>query len=452
MSEKIANSSTRRDFLKASSAVAASAGVLSSLSMTSGVFASGDDTIRVGLIGAGGRGRGAAAQALSTEGNVKLVAIADAFRDRLDEGLSEITKKLGPRADRIEIDEDQKFVGFDAYQQVIDSGVDLVILTTPPGFRPIHFEAAVNAGKHVFMEKPVATDSPGIRKVLETAKIAKQKNLAVGVGLQRHHQQPYMEEVDKVHNGAIGDIIALRVYWNGRGVWDPRRTREQCSSEMEYQMRNWYYYNWLCGDHIVEQHIHNLDVGNWLMKANAAEGKGYPVSAAGMGGRQVRTDKKYGEIFDHHAVEYIYEDGTRMFSQCRHMPGCPGRVSEHAHGTKGTADFGAKGRYGYVISGKNNWRFEEKWKDPYQVEHDNLFAAIRSGTPYSEAENGAYATLTAIIGRMATYSGKAIKWEDALNSDLSLMPERFAWDAAPPSLPNEHGEYAIPHPGLTRVV
>ncbi len=451
MSDKTHETSTRRDFLKASSVVAAGAGLMGNLSLASRAFAAGDDTIRVGLIGAGNRGTGAAVQALSTEGNVKLVAIADAFSDRLEEGLANVKGQMQKRntPERVDVAEENKFVGFDGYQKVIDSDVDLVILTTPPGFRPIHFEAAVNAGKHVFMEKPVATDAPGVRKVLEAAQAAKQKNLAVGVGLQRHHQRPYLELVDRVHNGQIGDIISLRVYWNGGGVWDPRRTREECSGEMEYQMRNWYYYTWLCGDHIVEQHIHNLDVGNWLMGADPVAGTGYPVSAAGMGGRQVRTDKKYGEIFDHHAVEYEFANGTRMFSQCRHMPGCPHNVTEHAHGTKGVVHLGGRD---YSIEGETNWKFKDKYDDPYQVEHDNLFAAIRSGTPYSEAERGAYSTLTAIIGRLATYSGKEIKWDQALNSDISLMPEHFAWDAAPPTLPNENGEYPIAHPGLTKVV
>jgi len=435
---------SRRDFLKASTAIAASASVLGNLNMSSGAFAGGDDTIRVGLIGAGGRGRGAASQALSTEGNVKLVAVADAFSDRLEEGLEYVKKEMAKRKtpERVAVDEAQKFVGFDAYQKVIDSDVDLVILATPPGFRPIHFEAAVNAGKHIFMEKPVAVDGPGIRQVLAAAKVAKEKGLAVGVGLQRHHQYPYLEAVERVHNGDIGKIISMRCYWNSSGVWDPRKTREECSGEMEYQMRNWYYYNWLCGDHIVEQHIHNLDVCNWLIGD-------HPVRAEGMGGRLVRTDKKYGEIFDHHAVEYVYADGTRTFSQCRHMPNTKNRVTEHAHGTRGTVDLGGRSP---EIKGEVNWKYKGDSPDPYQVEHDDLFAAIRSGTPYSEAVNGAHATLTSIIGRMATYSGKVIEWDQALNSNLSLMPERFAWDAAPPTLPDENGVYPIPQPGLTRAL
>ena len=436
------NDTSRRDFIKTSSVAAAGASLLGNFSQAR-AFADGDETIKVGLIGVGGRGSGAVAQALSTDGPVILTAVADAFVDRLEEGLSGIKAGLGANADRVQVDQDHKFVGFGAYQQVINSDIDLVILTTPPGFRPIHFDAAVKAGKHVFMEKPVATDAPGIRSVLENAKIAKQKGLAVGVGLQRHHQPKYIDTVKRIHDGEIGDIIALRVYWNSAGVWDPRRTREECKTEMEYQMRNWYYYTWLCGDHICEQHIHNLDVGNWV--------KGQlPVRAWGMGGRQVRTDKKYGEIFDHFAVEYEYPDGTRMFSQCRHIPNTWRPVSEHAHGTKGTSDISG----GKITVGDETWRWKGNKKTPYQIEHDDLFAAIRAGkaAEYNEAEYGATSTMTAILGRMATYSGKPIEWDAAINSEKSLMPAQFSYIADPPTMPNENGEYPIPVPGVTNVL
>ena len=252
----------RRDFLKTSAMTAAVAST-ATLALQSGVYASGDDTIKVGLVGAGGRGSGAAKQALSTEGNVKLVGIADAFEDQAKRAVKNVSESLGEKGNRVDVKDDMIFTGFDAYQKLIDSGIDLVILATPPGFRPIHFEYAVRAGKNIFMEKPVAVDPPGVRQVLEANKIAKEKKLKIGVGLQRHHQAPYIETVSRLKNGDIGDILALRVYWNGGGVWDPRLKRENAKSEMEYQMRNWYYYNWLCGDHIVEQHIHNLDVGCW---------------------------------------------------------------------------------------------------------------------------------------------------------------------------------------------
>ncbi|MDX1968929.1 MAG: Gfo/Idh/MocA family oxidoreductase [Planctomycetaceae bacterium] len=433
--------SNRRDFLK-TSAVAAGTVAAAQLALQSGVYASGDDAIKVGLVGCGGRGTGAASQALRTEGNVKLVGVADAFEDSAKNVVRNLRESLGEQKERVAVKDDMIFTGFDAYQKLIDSGIDLVILATPPGFRPIHFEYAVRAGKNIFMEKPVAVDAPGVRQVLEANKIAKEKKLKVGVGLQRHHQAPYLETIARLKDGAIGDIIALRVYWNGGGVWEPRLKRESAKNEMEYQMRNWYYYNWLCGDHIVEQHIHNLDVGNWVKG-------GYPVRASGMGGREVRKDKRYGEIYDHHAVEYEFADGTRMYSQCRHIPNCWNSVSEYAHGSKGTCDIsGAK----IMVPGAEDWRFREKSKDAYQVEHDDLFHAIRTGADYNEADNGAMSTMTAILGRLCTYSGKVIEMSDALASNISLMPKTFSWDANPPVMPGEDGSYPIAVPGVTKVL
>ena len=431
---------SRREFLK-SSTMALGASAVAHLSLNSGAYASGDDTIKVGLVGCGGRGTGAAMQALSTNGNVKLVAVGDAFEDNAKNVLNGIKGGLRNKADRVQVEPARIFAGFDAYQKVIDSGVDLVILATPPGFRPIHFEYAVKAGKNIFMEKPVAVDAPGVRQVLEANKIAKEKKLKVGVGLQRHHQAPYLEAIRRIHDGAIGDIIAMRVYWNGGGVWDPRIRHDQAKTEMEYQMRNWYYYNWLCGDHICEQHIHNLDVGNWV--------KGqHPVKANGMGGREVRVDKKYGEIFDHHYVEFEYKDGSRMYSQCRHIPNCWNSVSEFVHGTKGSANPG-----GHVMpNGEAAYHFSGESKDPYQVEHDDLAAAIRQGLEYNEADNGAYSSMTAILGRMCTYSGKEITWDAAINSNISLMPKEFSFDADPPVMPRADGSYPIAVPGLTKVV
>ena len=424
---------SRRQFMKSSSLLAGGA-LAGGLSLARSAHAAGDDTVKIGLVGCGGRGTGAASQALSTSGNCKLVAVGDAFRDRLDGSL----KNLKKFADRVDVPEEQKFTGFDAYKNVLASGIDLVILATPPGFRPIHFAAAVEAGKHVFMEKPVAVDAPGVRAVLAAAEEAKKKNLAVGVGLQRHHQKSYIETIKRLQDGAIGDILLTRAYWNGSGVWVRPRQPEQ--TEMEYQMRNWYYFNWLCGDHITEQHIHNLDVINWLKS-------GYPVEANGMGGRQVRTGIDNGEIYDHHSVEFTYADGSKMISQCRHQPKTWSSVSEHAHGSKGTATISSA-----TINGENKWRYSGEKPNPYQVEHDDLFAAIRSGTPYSEAEYGAYSSMTSIMGRMATYSGQIIKWEDALNSQISLMPANYAFDGDPPTLPDANGNYPIPTPGVTKVI
>jgi predicted dehydrogenase len=420
---------TRRTFISTGSAAAVAA-----LSPSRFAFAQASDTLKVALVGCGGRGTGAAAQALNVPGT-ELVAMADAFKDRLDGALNNL-KTAHPKS----VNEPALHVGLDAYKAAIDA-CNVAILCSPPGFRPQHFEYAVAQGKHVFMEKPVATDAPGVRRVLAAAAEAKKKNLRVGVGLQRHHQPGYQETIRRLHDGAIGDIHTLRVYWNDGGVWvNPRKPGQ---SEMEFQMRNWYYFNWLCGDHICEQHIHNLDVGNWVKNA-------YPVKARGMGGRQVRTAKEYGEIYDHHAVEYFFADGSTMFSQCRHIRGAWSSVSEHCVGTKGNSDVS-----GHIIraTGSEAWRYRgTKNVDPYQQEHDDLFAAIRDGKEYNEAFNGAKSTMTAILGRMATYSGAEISWDDALNSQIDLFPETLAWDALPKSLPDENGFYKIAVPGQTKAV
>ena len=277
------------------------------------------------MIGCGGRGTGAATQALSTKQNVQLVAMADAFKDRLDDSYNNLLEALADKKDRIQVKEENKFVGFDAYKNAI-ALADVVILATPPGFRPIHFEEAINQNKHVFMEKPVATDPAGIQNVLAAAEQAKAKKLNVVVGLQRRYQTSYRELMKRVEDGAIGDITSAQAWWNNDGVWV--HPRQAGWTEMEYQMRNWYYFVWLCGDHITEQHIHNLDVINWAKNA-------YPVSAQGMGGREVRVGKDYGEIFDHHYVEFQYADGTILNSQCRHQKGTMSKVDELLIGTKG---------------------------------------------------------------------------------------------------------------------
>ncbi len=441
MSEQNAGSAqgaSRRDFLKSSSVAAVGASVASLVNLP-GAYAGADDTIKVGLIGCGGRGSGAAVQALKTKGNVKLVAMGDAFEDRLNGSLNAIQKQFEGMPDRVAVDSDHKFVGFDAYQKVINSGVDLVILATPPGFRPIHFEAAVKAGKHVFMEKPVAVDAPGVRAVVAAVEEAKKKNLAVGVGLQRHHQFQYIETIKRLKDGAIGDIHTARAYWNMGELWV--KPREQGMTEMQYQMRNWYHFNWLCGDHIVEQHIHNLDVINWVKDA-------YPVRAWGMGSQCVRKGPKFGEIFDNHSVEFEYADGTRLFSQCRQIPGCWNSVSEHVRGSHGEADIS-----GSRINGKDGkWSYKGEKPDPYQQEHDDLFASIREGKPLNEGLFGAYSTMTSIMGRMASYGGKEVKWEEALASNLSLMPKDFDFKANPPVLPGADGVYPVAVPGVSTVL
>ncbi len=388
---------TRRDFV----ATAAATAVLPALG---GPRAIGrDDLIRVGLVGCGGRGSGAVAQALRTQGPVQLVAMADAFTNRL-EGSHQNLLKTDKVSERVNVEADKRFVGVDAFEKVLESGVDLVILATPPHFRPAQFKAAVERGVHVFMEKPVAVDGHGVRMVLEAAEVAKQKGLGVGVGLQRHHQTSYREMMQRVHAGAIGDIVAARAYWNMGSLWSVERTPEM--TDIEWQMRNWLYFAWLSGDHIVEQHIHNIDVINWAKRA-------YPVRASGLGGRQVRTEARFGHIFDHHAVNFEYADDTFLFSQCRQIDGCSNAVSEHLIGTAGRADTAS----GCKIKSKNgDWEFEGEGNDPYQTEHDDLVSSIRAGKPINEAENGAKSTLSAVMGRMATYSGKMVTWAQAMES------------------------------------
>jgi myo-inositol 2-dehydrogenase / D-chiro-inositol 1-dehydrogenase len=429
---------TRRNFVKGSATVAGGV-VVGGLSLESSAHPAGSDTIKVALVGCGGRGTGAAVQALSVKQNVQLVAMADAFQDRLDSSYTNILEEVSDK-ERVKVKDKNKFVGFDAYKAAIDMA-DVVILTTPPGFRPIHLEYAIKNDKHVFTEKPMATDAPGVRKVLEMAELSKQKKLNVVVGLQRHYQTVYREMMKRIHGGEIGDITSAQAYWNGGGVWV--HPREAGQTEMEYQMRNWYYFNWLCGDHIVEQHIHNLDVINWVKQA-------YPVKAQGMGGRQVRTGKEYGEIFDHHYVEFEYADGTIMNSQCRHIQNTWNKVAESVVGTKGRAD--SSGAL-YDLKGNIIWKHRDQGDpNPYQQEHDELFAAIEAGEFLNDLENGAKSTMTAIMGRMATYSGQMLTWDEVINSDNKLVPDTFGWDVLPPVLPDENGFYPIPMPGITKVL
>ncbi|TWU42504.1 Gfo/Idh/MocA family oxidoreductase [Novipirellula artificiosorum] len=439
----------RRNFLKRTS-VAAGAVALSASAIPS-VHAAGDETIKVALVGCGGRGTGAASQALNTAGPVKLWAMADVFEDKLKTSLEVLTKGQEQRYDReahdgfanqIDVAPERQFVGWDAYKQAIDSGVDVVILTTFPHFRPMQYAYAVEQGKHVFMEKPVACDAAGVRQILAANEIAKQKNLKVGVGLQRRHSPLYLETLDRIHGGAIGPIQSMRCYWNSgsAGQLNPRRGE----TEMEFQMRNKYYFTWLAGDHIVEQHIHNIDICNWMAG-------GHPVECNGMGGRMWRNGREHGEIYDHHFVEYTYADGTKMHSQCRHIPRCFSSMSEHAQGSKGSAML--DNRNGVIeIAGAEPWKYRGEKVNPYQSEHDCLFDAVRKDLPFNEAEYGAISTMTAIMGRMATYSGKVVQWEDALNSEVDLKPDRYAWDGTPPVVPDADGVYPCAMPGMTKVL
>jgi len=432
---------SRRQFIKTTTQVAAGLSLAGGLTIGQTVRAAGDETIKLALVGCGGRGSGAASQALSTASNVKLVAMADTFDTRLQTSLKALHAK---HPDRVDPESVQQFVGFDAYKKAI-AAADVVILATSPGFRPFHFEEAVKQGKHAFLEKPMATDAPGIRRVLAANVEAKKKNLKVGVGFQRHHQANYLDAYKRVQDGAIGEILAMRVYWRGgsRGgeVHRPDET------ELQYQIRNWYFFTYLSGDHIVEQHCHNIDVGNWFKGT-------HPIRANGVGGRQTRTSKECGQIFDHHYVEFEYADGCRMFSECSQFPAKWGQVSEHLLGSKGTADFHDKKAFtikGHMPDEPNGiWQFVGKPKDAYQVEHDDLFAAIRNNTPYNEADYAAYSTMTAIMGRMATYSGGMVEWDEAFNCKTTLIPTAdFTWDDVPPVVPDKDGNYPTFHPGKT---
>ena len=435
------NKHARRQFIQ-KTALASGGIITAPFTMQSMVHVHNEKTLKLALIGCGGRGSGAAVQALTADDNVELIAMADAFGDRLENSLKTIQEHFEGEK-KIEVKEQNRFVGFDAYKKAIDLA-DVVILATPPGFRPFHFEYAVNNDKHVFMEKPLATDPAGIRRVLDSAKVAKDKKLNVVVGLQRHYESKYLDLYQKVIKGDIGKIRSGQVYWNSSGVWV--RARQPQQTELEYQMRNWYYFNWLCGDHILEQHIHNIDVANWFIGD-------YPVSAQGMGGRQIRTGKDHGEIFDHHFVEFTYASGAVISSQCRHQPDCMSRVDEVFQGTKGSVELGKA-----IITdldGKEIYKYPRNWNqdpNPYQVEHDRLFASIRNKEVISDAENGAMSTLTAILGRMATYTGQMITMEEALKSKMELVPEEMTWESTPPTLPDADGNYAIPTPGVTKFI
>ncbi|MEO2036887.1 MAG: Gfo/Idh/MocA family oxidoreductase [Planctomycetaceae bacterium] len=446
MTSKHQNSS-RRSFLQTSSAAAvAGAAVLNNLSAVQAAHTSFDETIRLGLIGCGGRGTGAVQQAMNTTGPTKLVAVADAFENNLERCLRGVQ---GSHGEKVDVPKERRFTGFDAYKGVLEQDIDLVLIATPPGFRPLHFEAAVAAGKNVFAEKPVAVDASGVRRFLKAAEESKKRDLLVQIGLQRRHERAYMETMQRVKDGAIGHIVSTRAYWNGGGVWLRPRTDEQ--TEMEYQMRNWYYFNWLCGDHITEQHIHNLDVINWLMDD-------FPVKAQGQGGRQVRTGKEFGEIYDHFSIEYTYGednamgDNVTLLSQCRHIRKCWSRVNEYAAGSNGSVDFG--GAKLFDANGKQTWEYGKGGRGGHQQEHHDLFADFRAGKRPNEAEYGAKSTMTSILGRMAAYSGQEISWDDAISSDhrLADVDNYHSYSDTAPVQPKDDMTYDIPMPGTYKAL
>jgi len=431
---------SRRSFIKDTGRLLAGGAIVSGgLAIPGNAHAHGSDLIKVGLIGCGGRGTSAADQALNTYGGeVRISAMADVFENNVQTAFRSLQGKHAGKVDN------NRFVGLDAYSDILKSDVDVVILATPPGFRPLHFEKAIEAGKHVFMEKPVAVDAPGVRRVLAAGKEAERKGLAVQVGLQRHHEFRYQECIAKLHDGAVGEPIFARAYWNAGGVF--KRPRRKGQTELEYQISNWYYFNWLSGDHINEQHIHNIDVINWVMN-------GHPLEAQGQGGREVRKDANSGQIFDHHMVEFAYHGGARLLSQCRHIPGCWTEVAEHIHGTKGYCNISDAKIFD--LRGNLVWESEtiEGNGKGWQQEQHDMFASLRRGETPNETEYAAHSTMTAIMGRMATYSGKIVKWHDAINSDLLLAytDSLHSLNDPAPLWPNERGEYDVAIPGKTKV-
>lgn len=405
---------SRRDFLMTTGAASAAA-LLASTPM---VHAAGSGTLKVGLIGCGGRGTGAAenlCEATKDDKSIVLYAMGDLFEDHLRTCRNRLGKSQDVK-DKFDVSDDRCFAGFDAYKKVIASGVDMVILATPPGFRPMMLEEAINAGKHVFTEKPVGVDGPGIRRVLAAAQKAQEKGLAVVAGTQRRHQAGYLESMKRIHDGEIGDITSARCYWNQGSLWN--RPRESSWSDMEWQVRNWLYFTWLSGDHIVEQHVHNLDVANWALQA-------HPLRAVGMGGRQQRTGKEFGHIYDHFAIDYEYPNGVHVLSMARQIPGCENNVSEQVVGTKGEWTSN-----GYRFSANPRLRIRDRL-NPYVQEHIDLIASIRDGKPLNELRTVAESTLTAIMGRMSAYTGKAVDWDTALNSKLDIMPKELVFGPLP---------------------
>jgi predicted dehydrogenase len=400
---------TRRGFVQGASAAALAA-------QFPHAFDQDAPTLKVGLVGCGGRGTGAAENCLHSASNIQLVALADMFEDRLTKCRERLAAENHPG---FRVTDEKCFLGFDAYRRLIDSGVDLVLLCTPPGFRPLHFAAAIDAGKHVFFEKPVCVDPVGARKVIEWGEKAREKKLAVVAGTQGRHTLANIEAIRRIREGAIGRILAVRSIRLGQGVWEPK-PREAGWDDMTYQLRNWYYYTWLSGDFIVEQHVHQQDHVNWILDA-------VPLRAFAIGGRMQRVDPKYGHIYDNIAVEYEYPGGVRVTHIGRQMERCANEISVTAIGDRGVATF----EKGPRITGAQPWTFEGKSPTPEIQEHTDLIESIRAGKPLNEARRIAESSLTSIIGREAAYTGKRLEWNAFLNSDQDLLPERLAFGPLP---------------------
>ncbi len=422
-------SETRRGFLKTAAGAAA---VASTLSIPQNVHAAGNETIKVGLIGCGGRGTGAAVNALNADPDTQLVALGDAFQDRLDISMKQLERRYKDNPRQFDVPKERQFIGFDAFQKVIDADVDVVILTTSPHFRPEHLEAAVSAGKHCFVEKPVGVDVPGIERVRAASKAAEEKGLNIVSGLCWRYDKGVRETMSRIQDGAIGEILAIESKYNAGGLW--HRGDKPEWSRMEYQMRNWLYYTWLSGDHICEQAVHSLDKTAWL------NGDVSPIAAYGMGGRQQRTDPKYGNIYDHHAVTYEYESGIRVFFTCRQQGGCMNEVDEFVIGTKGTARILRNEIHGE----SGSWKYAGPKPSMYDEEHRYLFEAIRSGDPINNGHYMCNSSLLAVLGRGCTYTGKKITWDELMGSKESLGPEKYEWTDVP--------EPPVAMPGKTKFV
>ncbi len=433
--------SNRRTFLKTTAAASAA----SMAFVPTFVHAQQNNaTLKIGLIGCGGRGTGAARQALLADRDVKLWAVGDAFQDRLTSSLADLRGRPN-LANKIDVPAERQFVGFDAATQVINSGVDVVLLCTPPHFRPAHLEAAVRANKHVFCEKPFAVDAPGVRRVAALVDMVQQRRLSVVAGFCWRYYDPMRQTVRRIHDGAIGDIQALHTNYLTGALWHRERTPQM--SDMEWQMRNWPYFTWLSGDYNVEQHCHSLDKMMWVMRNTP------PLRAYGVGGRQTRTGAEFGHIFDHMAVVYEFANNVRCFAFCRQQVGTHGETTDHIIGTRGKANLlgvnqETRNWPAYSITGENAWRLPAAQQraaiDMYQSEHNELFASIRTSTPINDIEWGAKSTMLAILGRMVCYTGQMLTWDQAWNSTEDLSPrDGYRWDRAP-QIP------AVARPGVTR--
>ena len=438
--------SSRRDFLKRSGGVLAGAALTNAIAARA--HAAEDNVIKVALVGCGGRGTGAAANALSTPGPTKLWAMADVFESRLASSMNNLSKKF---AKQVEVPKERQFVGFDAFKKATDclDGADVVVLATPPAFRPAHLEYAVDKGRNVFMEKSFAVDGPGVRRVLRAGKEAEKKGLKIAGGLMRRHSVPLQEAVQRIHEGAIGDVITCWAYREHGPVG--YKAKQPGSSEMAHQINNYSNFTWLNGSFILDWLIHNIDACCWVKDA-------WPVSAQGQGGRQTR--RKPDQMFDHFSVEYTFDDGTRMLAQGRHQDGCWGFFGDVIHGSKGSAVLGEGIRKPVIYKGYTQtrenvvWQHEGPRPSGYQVEHNRLFEAIRQDKTYNETQRCARAAMAGILGRMAAESGKNVTWEEALNSELVLAPglDDFTMDSDPPAKPDAEGNYPIAMPGITKAL